>query len=495
MEGLTDIDDEALLAAQRDLERENLFSFVWTAFSILQPGETFHPAPYMQAMCHAAEKAVDGTTNRQIITVPPRHGKSICISVCLPAWLLGRDPTTKIMVASYGGNLAAKHARDFRAVIGSPWYRRLFPRTRLAHGGDRNDEQVTTEGGMRKAVSLGGAITGFGADVIIIDDLMKASDASSVVELQRGKDFYEQSLLSRLNNKARGTIIVIQQRLHEDDLPGYLLERGQFEHLNLPAVAQRDEEIPIGFGKMMRRRRGEPLCAERESLEVLRRLEVEMGAAAYSAQYLQDPTPEGGNRIRLEWFDRYAEVRPRHDYQSICQSWDTGMTAEPTSDFSVGTTWGFFEKKWHLLDVERARLDFPDLKRRVKGLADRWKADSVLIEKAGSGISLLQQLWADSYRSDRYIPCTPKEDKERRVEAQTARLDEKRYLLPEAAPWLAELERELKGFPKAKHDDQVDSLIQFVKWSSSPRWSEPTERDPVTGRPKRIVRPQSRFRG
>lgn len=489
-----DFDEDGLLAVERELQRQHLFAFVWRAFSILQPGETFQPAPYMEAICHAAEKTVSGATTRQIITVPPRHGKSICISVCLPAWMLGHDPTAKIMVASYGADLAAKHARDFRTIIGSDWYRRHFPKALLERGGNRIDEQVTTLGGVRKAVSLGGAVTGFGADVIIIDDLMKASEASSVVELQRVKDYYEQSLLSRLNNKAKGKVIVIQQRLHEDDLPGYLLERGQFEHLNLPAIAARDEEIPISFGRVMRRRRGDPLCPEREPREVLDRLRVEMGPAAFSAQYLQNPTPEGGNRIRLEWFDRYTVVRPRDDYQWICQSWDTGMTAEPTSDFSVGTTWGFIENKWHLLDVERARLDFPDLKRRVRGLANQWKADLVLIEHAGAGISLLQQLRAETRNPEQFLGRLPKLDKATRVEAQTARLETRAYSLPEAAPWLDAFERELEGFPNAKYDDQVDSLIHFVEWSASPRQGGLIERDPETGRPKRIARPKSMFR-
>src|SRR4051812_16973477 len=246
---------------------------LWRAgLSIFTPAQPFLPSKHVQAMCHVLEKVARGITTRQLITVPPRHGKSICTAVCLAAWILGHDPSKKIIVASYGGDLASKHARDFRAIVTSDWYQRLFPRMRLAPGGNRLDEQVTTLQGGRKAVSLGGAVTGFGADLIIIDDLTKAADAISPIERQRAKDYYEQTLLSRLNKKAEGQVVVIQQRLHEDDLPGYLIETGQYAHLNLPAIAIANEAIPIGLGKVWRRIKDEALCPEREPLDALHKL-------------------------------------------------------------------------------------------------------------------------------------------------------------------------------------------------------------------------------
>jgi len=373
------------------LQRQRLFPFVWSGFELLHPGQSFIPSWHVEAMCRALERVALGATKRLVITVPPRHGKSICSAVALPAWMLGRDPALKIMVASYGGDLAAKHARDFRTLLTSDWYSGLFPGAQLEPGGNRVDEQITTAQGGRKAVSLGGAATGFGADLIIIDDLMKAQDAASAVERQRVKDYNEQTLLSRLNNKSQGRVIVIQQRLHEDDLPGYLLETGQFEHLNLRSIAVEDETIALGSGKVKRRCRGEALCPEREPLATLEELRVQMGASTFSAQYQQDPTPPGGNRLRWEWFGTYEGELDRGAFQWIAQSWDTALTAEPTSDFSVGTTWGFRENCWYLLDLARERLDFPDLKRRVRGLADCWRGGLGLIEQAGSGFSLVQK--------------------------------------------------------------------------------------------------------
>jgi len=476
---------------QRALEQEHFFPFAWGAFELLHPGQPFIPAWHVQAMCHALERVAQGNTRRLLITVPPRHGKSICTAVALPAWMLGADPGLKIMVASYGGELATKHARDFRTVFTSDWFRTLFPGARLDQGGNRMDEQITTAQGGRKAVSLGGAVTGFGADLIIVDDLMKASDAGSPVERQRVRDYYEQTLLSRLNNKSEGRIIVIQQRLHEDDLPGYLIESGLFEHLNLRSIATDDETIALGLAGPKRRRKGEALYPEREPLPALERLRLEMGAYAFSAQYQQDPTPSGGNRLRWEWFGTYSDEVRREDFQWVVQSWDTALTAEPTSDYSVGMTWGFRNDRWHLLDLVRERLDFPDLKRRVRGAAGRWNADVVLIEYAGSGIPLLQQLrQEDDRRPGRYGVMKPKLDKVTRLEAQTARLETGRYVLPTSTPWLESLRRELMAFPMGKHDDQVDSLVQFVEWSASPRVTGLVECDPRTGRPLRVNRPQ-----
>jgi len=474
------------------LQRQHLFPFVWSGFELLHPGQRFIPSWHVEAMCHALEKVASGATKRLVITVPPRHGKSICAAVALPAWLLGQDPGLKIMVASYGGDLAAKHARDFRTVLTSDWYGGLFPGTQLELGGNRVDEQITTAQGGRKAVSLGGAATGFGADLIIVDDLMKAQDAASAVERQRVKDYYEQTLLSRLNNKSSGRVIVIQQRLHEDDLPGYLLETGQFEHLNLRSIAVEDEAIPVGSGKVKRRHRGEALCPEREPLATLDELRIQMGASTFSAQYQQDPTPPGGNRVRWEWFGTYEGQPERAEFQWIAQSWDTALTAEPTSDFSVGTTWGFRENCWYLLDLARERLDFPDLKRRVRGLAERWRADLVLIEQAGSGYSLIQQLRHEDRIGSRYQYRRPNGDKVTRFEAQTARIETGRYLLPVRAPWLEEFRRELLAFPKGRYDDQVDSLVQFVEWSASRQGSGFVNRDPHTGRTLWVNRPQGR---
>ena len=194
------------------LSRQLLLAFLIRVFRTLHPaGPRLAMNWHIKAMCRLLERVDAGEFLRLIMEVPPRHLKSIATSVAFTAWLLGRNPGLKIIVASYSSELAEKHARDFRMIVNSAWYKALFPRTVIRS--DTANEIVTAAGGGRRAVSLGGTVTGLGADIIIIDDLMKAADSSSDAETRRVHDFYTQTLLSRLNSQVAGKIIVIQQRL------------------------------------------------------------------------------------------------------------------------------------------------------------------------------------------------------------------------------------------------------------------------------------------
>jgi predicted phage terminase large subunit-like protein len=316
---------------------------------------------------------------------------------------------------------------------------------------------------------------------------MKAADAHSDVERARVKEFYEQTLFSRLNDKRNGQIIAIQQRLHEDDLAGYLIDKGNFEHLNLQAIAEQDESFELTHGHVMRRRKGEALFPQREPLATLEEIRREISAFAFSAQYQQDPVPPEGNRLRWEWFGTYDERPPRTALQMVVQSWDTAVTAEPTSDFSVCTTWGYREGNWLLLDVLRERLEYPALRRQAIEMARRWLADKVIIEYANSGIPLVREL--RDIDGITVLGIRPKLDKEVRFGAQGAKLETGRFLLPAAAPWLTTFKRELLGFPNTRFDDQADSVSQFLEWSGSRR-GDAWQYQKLNGRRRRRARPQ-----
>ena len=364
----------------------------------------------------------------------------------------GHEPEAKIMVASYSQDLARHHSNQTRTLMESEWYRKDFPDTRISDRGNRALEIETTAGGVRKAVSVQGSITGFGADIIIVDDCMKADEAKSAVERQNLRDWFDNTLLSRLNNKATGRIISIQQRLHEDDLPAYMFEKG-YRHLNLPAIAEKEERIATGRGRSHHRSIGDLLNPSRENRATLDRLRRDLGPVVFSSQYQQEPVTAEGNMIRLEWFGTYDEPPERHDFLKVVQSWDTGMSAAPISDFSVCTTWGFerHERQWYLLDVLRKRLDYPDLFRAVQDLSRRYRADRVIIEKAGSGHALLQELRATNRL--RPIAATPVASKEDRFNACIAEVESGRFLLPREALWLDDFRNELRAFPHGKYDD------------------------------------------
>jgi len=468
------------------LMRQCFYFFVIEVFRILHPGGMLSKEPYLEAMCWRLQEVAEGREQRLLVTIPPRHLKSICASVALVAWMLGHNPSLKIVVASYGDDLARRHAIDFRKVMESETYKRLFPATRINPRANRTGDLETTKGGIRNAVSIGGAITGQGADVIIIDDLMKAQDALSERRRDESREFYEQTLYSRLDDKRKPRIIAIQQRLHEDDFAGYLIDKGTFGNLNLPAIADTEQCLPLYHGRQFHRRIGDVLSPEREPIEALNDIREEITSYAFSAQYLQNPVPEDSCHLRLERMNLIDTPPERSAMQRVVQSWDTAIKDGPNCDFSVCTTWGWRDR-WYLLDVYRARLDFPDLKAAALDLKRRWRPERVLVEDAGSGSSLVQQLRSERHHEFKSI--RPRGSKFERFIAQTDILQSDRVAIPTGMPWFAGLKRELLVFPNGKYDDQVDSVTQFLHWAQR-RARGRIGRDPVTGRPVVRERPQ-----
>ena len=466
--------------------RQHFSLFLMRVFGDLHPGAAaLAPAWYLQAICHALTQAAADQGSRLVITVPPRHLKSVAASVAFPAYLLGRDPSARIMVATYSQDLARLHATQCRTIMQADWYRQLFPRTRIADDGNRMLELVTTLGGGRKAVSVGGSVTGHGADTIVVDDCLKAEDARSEAKREEAKAWFDGTLATRLNSPGGGAIVSISQRLHEDDLPAHLLGKG-YRHLCLPAIADRDEQIEVGRGVFHHRKVGDLLDRPGQTREKLEAERRNLGAQVFSAQFQQNPVAPEGNLIRLEWFGSYEELLPRHDYHRVVQSWDTGLSDEPTADFSVCTTWGYREKRWHLLDVLRQRLAFPDLRRAVVRLHRQWRPDDVIIEDAGTGKALWQEFRAGEQL--RPVMWSVTQDKETRLVGVTGQLEAGMCVLPVEAPWLDDFRNELRAFPHGRHDDQVDTMTQFLEYYlRRAKWLL-AERD-ETGRPLRIERP------
>ncbi|MCU6455671.1 phage terminase large subunit [Sphingomonas sp. A2-49] len=444
-----------------------------------------HLAWYLRAICHASTEACATPGARLVINVPPRHLKSVAASVALTAWMLGRDPSCRIMVATYSQDLARLHATQCRTIMQTPWYRRIFPGTVIADDGNRMLEIVTTRGGGRKAVSVGGTVTGHGADVIIVDDCLKADDARSQAKRQEAKEWFDGTLATRLNTVGGGAIISISQRLHEDDLAAHLLDKG-YDLLCLPAIAEREEEIALAPNVSHRRKVGDLLDRPGITREILDTERRNLGAQVYSSQFQQNPVAPEGNLVRMEWFGTYAEALERDRYLKVVQSWDTALSDQPGADYSVCTTWGYHERRWHLLDVLRQRLAFPDLKRAVLRLRRQWQADEIVIEDAGTGKALWQEFRASGELRPTMWSVT--QDKEERLIGVTGQLEAGLCVLPADAPWLDAFFNELRAFPYGRHDDQVDSLTQFLEHHLRFAPWLMRERD-ARGRPVRAARP------
>jgi len=285
--------------------RKDFVSFVRKAFHVLNPTAPFCMNWHLCAVAHHLEQTRLGNFKRLRITLPPRSLKSMMCSVAFPAYVLGHDPSKRLIVASYSEDLAIKHSNDFRALINSAEYQAIFPRMRISALKNTQTEVVTTLKGGRLALSIDGAWTGRGGDIIIIDDPISALAALSEKARQHVADWYFKALLGRLDDKQNGAIVLLMQRLHEDDLGGIVV-RGpeQWPMLNLPAIAEKDEEIPIGNGQVHFRRAGDVLHPQRESRELLESLRAQLGPEVFAAQWQQQPMPPGGAMIKRSWLRR-----------------------------------------------------------------------------------------------------------------------------------------------------------------------------------------------
>jgi predicted phage terminase large subunit-like protein len=465
--------DRDLVQEYHGMLRDDFGTFAVRSFRELFPKTPLIMGEHIAVLMSRLTDVREGRTRRLVINVPPRSLKSLLGSIAFPAWLLGQDPSATIICVSYAQELSDKLARDTRTLMMSPFYRRVFPETRLASAKPALQELITTRQGYRLATSVGGVLTGRGANTIIIDDPIKPLDAKSESQREMANDWYDHTLYSRLDDKLHGAIVLIMQRLHEDDLTGHVLEHGSWEHVRFPAIAEEDEEhhyrTPSG-PMVFRRRKGDLLLPEREPQHILDAQKRAMGSYDFAGQYQQSPAPQGGELVKAEWFKRYTKADKPEHFDRVVQSWDTANKATELSDFSVCTTWGIKDKQNYLLHVFRKRLEFPDLKREVRHHQVLFSAGVVLIEDKASGTQLIQELNRDGLSAvTRY---KPEADKVMRMHAQTAAIEDGRVLLPKEAPWLDDYLHELMLFPRGKYDDQVDSTSQFLDWRSTPMRGE-----------------------
>lgn len=296
--------------------------FLMMVYYTLNPGKPYLDNWHIDAMVFRANEIMCGNIRRLIVNVPPRNLKTITFNIALSAFMLGHDPCLKSFAISYGERLAEDHAALFRKVIESDWYRRIFPATQIQRMA--NHEFYTTQGGFRRWTSISGAITGMGGDVFIVDDPLKPDDATSEIRRTGVNHWFGGTLLSRMDYKDRGIIIVAMQRLHLDDLTGYLLrETAGWDHLELPAIAVTPQEVPIWRDRYYHRKVGEVLNPGFESVEVLKQLRDAMGSVQFSAQYQQRPVPLEGALVNPDWFQYYDSLPEPDDRSVVIQSWDT----------------------------------------------------------------------------------------------------------------------------------------------------------------------------
>lgn len=439
--------------------RLDFASFIGKVFSTINPGTEYQANWHIDLIAEYLEAVRCGQIKRLIINMPPRALKSVCVSVAWPAWLLALDPAVRIMAASYSSVLSIKHSLDSRLVVSSSWYKKLFPKTKLSKNHNQKSKFLTTENGFRFATSVGGSSTGEGGDFLIIDDPHNPTHINSLTMRNKVIEWFEQTFVTRLNDKNKGAIVLVMQRLHTDDLTAHLQSSGNWELLKIPAIASGNIEYKFGkFHKIYRE--GELLNSLIDQKEFLHNLEREIGARNYAAQFLQEPLPANYNLLSIENVHYFEKMPDSFEY--FVQSWDTAIKVSEKADYTVGTIWGIAQNKYYLLQLIRKKLSYSDLKNEIEKQINKYNSRFVLIEDKASGQSLIQDLKLAGFSNIKAIK--PMLDKVTRFASVIQFFENGQVLLPIKSSFNRTLLAEITSFPASKNDDIVDSISQFLSF-------------------------------
>jgi predicted phage terminase large subunit-like protein len=411
-------------------------------------------------MAAAFEEVANGTCKRLIINMPPRHTKSEFASYLLPAWFLGKFPQKKIIETAHTAELAVGFGRKVRNLVDSEVYKSIFPNVGLQSDSKAAGRWATNHGGDYFAIGVGGAVTGKGADVLIIDDPHSEQEATLA---ETNSDVYDKTYEwytsgPRQRLQPGGAIIIVMTRWSKKDLTGQVLK----------SDAQRDGEgwkvieFPALFDD------DQPLWPEFWSQKELFALREELPVSKWQAQYMQQPTSEVSAIIKREWWKNWQEDTPP-SCEFVIQSWDTAFLKTERSDYSACTTWGVFYQEDDtgrpqaniiLLNSFKKRMEFPELKQKAVQEYKEWEPDSLIIEAKASGAPLVFELRAMGLPVQEYTPSKGN-DKISRLNSVADIFASGRVWVP-GTRWADELVEEVASFPSGEHDDLVDSLSQAM---------------------------------
>ena len=384
-----------------------------------------------------------GKTKKLIINMPPRHGKSELISKYFVAWYLLNFTNKRVILTSYEADFAASWGRKVKDVINT--FGKQY-KTRIRRDSNASNRFELLQGGQLNTAGAGGAITGKGADILIIDDPIKnIEEANSKVLRQKVWEWFTTTAFTRL--EPDGAVIIIMTRWHYDDLVGRILnnpeERKQWTWLSLPAINENNEA----------------LWAERFSIDKLNEIKNTLGSMHFSALYQQKPVATENQIYKYEWW-KYYSAPPT--FKMIVQSWDTAFKTSEQNDFSVCQTWGVADNGYYLLDLVRRKIEFPELLRCAKSLAEKYNPNIILIEDKASGQPLIQ-----SIRKETRLPIKAvqvNKDKITRAHLAIPFIEAGKVFLPQSAEWLSDFLTETEEFPMSAHDDIVDAMNQAIEY-------------------------------
>ena len=405
----------------------------------------------------ALDRVVAGQCKRLMIAMPPRHGKSQMGSYLFPAYLMGKKPDSKLIVGSHTAELAQRFGRMIRNLVEDERYSEIFPEMKLSVDSKAAGRWNTAHGGEAFFIGKGGAMTGRGGDVVVLDDILDEQDAVSETAMENTWEWYTSGPRQRL--QPNGAIIVINTRWKTDDLSGRLLRQqgqlkaDQWEILEFPAILPSDT----------------PLWPEYWSLDELEKVKMSIGLKKWNAQWQQQPTNDDGAILKREWWRKWKHDEPP-SCEYILQTMDTAYSKKETADFSVIATWGVFYPSADggpaliLLSVQKGRWDFPELKRVARSEYLYWNPDNVLIEAKATGTPLQQELRKMGIPVTMYSPGGRRtgQDKVSRANAVAPILESGMVWYPEGEEFAQDLVEECAAFPNGSNDDQVDVTVMAL---------------------------------
>lgn len=426
-------------------------------FFVKQMWPVFISGKHHQIMADAFERVANGELKRLIINMPPRHTKSEFASYLLPAWFLGKFPEKKIIQTAHTAELAVGFGRKVRNLVSSEDYKKVFG-TQLSSDSKAAGRWNTDKGGDYFAIGVGGAVTGKGADLLIIDDPHSEQEAKqgNPAVYDAVYEWYTSGPRQRL--QPGGAIIVVMTRWSKKDLTGQILKNSSkdgtddWEIIEFPAILPSGTPLWPGFWK-------------KEELESIK---AEIPVAKWEAQYQQNPTSEEGAIVKREYWKIWEGESPP-PCQYIIQSWDTAFETSNRADYSACTTWGVFDREDRhgnmvpniiLLDALKQRMEFPDLKRKAVELYREWNPDTTIIEKRAAGAPLVYELRKAGVPVSEYTPYKG-QDKISRVNAVVDLFASGMVWRPDRR-WAEEVSEEMAEFPYGEHDDLTDSASQAL---------------------------------
>ena len=497
---INDLDLDGLIYQQNIYKAEfSLHEFIKQAWPIIEGDKEFIDGWHIQAICEHLEAIANRQIKNLLINIPPRCSKSSLVSIAFPAWLWIHSPGEQFLYASYALSLALRDSVKCRRLVLSPWYQERWG-NKYKLVGDQNTKGRfdNTQKGYRIATSVGSAVTGEGGSLLIADDPSNALDGESEVQRESKIDWWTQVWSTRLNDKKNDCRIVVQQRIHERDITGYILSHddlNEWTKLILPMEFEEKRKsrtvvLPTTEGQIWedpRVKEGQLLWPERINATELKSLKQALGSEyTISGQLQQRPSPEAGGIIKKQWFQWWKDTTPPQ-IEFVIQSWDTALTAKEMSAYSACTTWGVFYDHNYienviLLSMWRDRIEYPELREITKRLYFDYRdtgkernplfkgrpVDMCLIEAKASGDPLIQDLAAGSIRA---IPFVPNKygDKIQRVRLITPLIEGGRVWVPakppnydKLLPFADSFLESVACFPNAESRDLVDTMTQAL---------------------------------